>query len=158
MDRSCKTYIEQINKQIKELVGIYREAVKHLDISESEFWVWYTLVAMEGDYTQQDICAMWSLPKQTVNTVIAHMRLRRLATLEAIPRTRNRKIIRLTAEGRKIGEELVRAISQAEQRAFARIDPQELKMVTRAFGKYIDIIREEMNVGKDYTEGETVCG
>ena len=149
MDRDCKAYIEQINKQIKELVGVYRDAVKCLDISESEFWVWYTLVAMEGDFTQQDICALWSLPKQTVNTVIAHMRLRRLATLEAIPRTRNRKIIRLTAEGRKHGEKLVEPISRAEERTFSRVQPEELKLVTDAFGKYINMIREEMDARKE---------
>lgn len=149
MDRNCKAYIEQINKQIKELVGVYRDAVKYLEISESEFWVWYTLVAMEGDFTQQDICALWSLPKQTVNTIIAHMRLRRLATLEAIPRTRNRKIIRLTAEGRKYGEKLVEPVSRAEERAFSRVQPEELKLVTDAFGKYISMIREEMDARKE---------
>lgn len=149
MDRKCKAYIEQINKQIKELVGVYRDAVKYLDISESEFWVWYTLVAMEGDFTQQDICALWSLPKQTVNTIIAHMRLRRLAILEAIPRTRNRKIIRLTAEGRKYGEKLVEPVSRAEERAFSRVQPEELKLVTDAFGKYISMIREEMDARKE---------
>ena len=149
MEINYRTHIEQINKQIKELLGIYREAVKCLDISESEFWVWYTLVAMEGDFTQQDICALWSLPKQTVNTAIAHMRLRRYATLEAVPRTRNRKIIRLTAEGRKYGERLVGPISRAEQRAFARVKPEELQLVNDAFGKYINSIREEMHTGKE---------
>ena len=153
MENSCKTHIALVNKQIKELVGVYREAVKHLDISESEFWVWYTLVAMEGDFTQQDICAMWSLPKQTVNTAIAHMRLRRYATLEAVPRTRNRKIIRLTAEGKRFGEKLMAPISQAEERALARVEPAELAMVTDAFGKYIHIIRQEMLCGK---EGEAL--
>ena len=103
-----REHLARVNKQIKEMIGVYRDAVKHLDISESEFWVWYTLVAMDGDHTQQDICAMWSLPKQTVNTAIAHMRLRRYATLEAMPRTRNRKIIRLTAEGRRFGEKWLR--------------------------------------------------
>ena len=146
-----KKSINMVNKQIKELVGVYRDAVKHLDISESEFWVWYTLVAMEGDFTQQDICAMWSLPKQTVNTAIAHMRLRRYATLEAVPRARNRKIIRLTAEGMRFGESLVQPILEAERRALSRVEPEELAMVTDAFGKYINIIRQEMLCGKEGT-------
>ena len=144
-----KKAINMVNKQIKELVGVYRDAVKHLDISESEFWVWYTLVAMEGDFTQQDICAMWSLPKQTVNTAIAHMRLRRYAILEAVPRTRNRKIIRLTAEGRRFGEKVVEPIVRAEERALDRVEAAELAMVTDAFGKYINIIRQEMLCGKE---------
>ena len=74
-----------INRQSKELVGIYRDAVKRLGISNSEFWIWYTLVAMDGEYTQQEIGRMWSLPKQTVNTVVAHLRRTRHAYLEAVP-------------------------------------------------------------------------
>ena len=156
MEQTQKAHIALINKQIKELVGVYRDAARELNIPESEFWVWYTLMALPGDFTQQDICALWSLPKQTVNTAIAHMRLRRFAYLEAVPRTRNRKIIRLTPEGRKFGERLIRPISQAEERAFARIEPAQLQMVSRAFGSYIDIIREEM---LDRAEGSgSVCG
>ena len=149
-----QNYIEQrgsISQQIKELVGVYRGAIKHLAISESEFWIWYTLVAMPGEHTQQDICAMWSLPKQTVNTAIAHMRLRRYATLEAMPRTRNRKIIRLTAEGRRFGEKVVEPIVRAEERALCRVEPEEMAMVSRIFGKYINIIREEMLCEREVT-------
>ena len=156
MEQMQKAHIALINKQIKELLGVYRDAARELNIPESEFWVWYTLVALPGDFTQQDICALWSLPKQTVNTAIAHMRLRRFAYLEAVPRTRNRKIIRLTPEGRKFGELLVHPISQSEERAFARTDPEKLRMVTEVFGAYIDIIREEM---LDRAEGSgSVCG
>ena len=146
-----REHLARVNKQIKEMIGVYRDAVKHLDISESEFWVWYTLVAMEGDHTQQDICAMWSLPKQTVNTAIAHMRLRRYATLEAVPRTRNRKIIRLTAEGRRFGEKVVEPIVRAEERALCRVEPEEMATVSRIFGKYINIIREEMLCEREVT-------
>lgn len=145
MKESAKGCMNVINKQIRELVGVYRDACKHMKLSENEFWVWYTLVAMEGPHTQQEICAMWSLPKQTVNTVIAHMRLKRYAYLEAIPGTRNHKIIRLTPEGRKIGEALVGPISQAEERAVAKITPEERAMVTGVMDKYIRMFREELD-------------
>lgn len=148
MNQSYKEQVELINKQIKEMVGIYRDAVKQLDISESEFWIWYTLVAMDGDYTQQDICSVWSLPKQTVNTIITHMKLKKYAYLEAIPGTRNHKVIRLTDEGRKYGEKVVLPISKAEERAFEKISPDEFTLVTNIFGKYIDVIR-----GEFHTEG-----
>lgn len=146
MNLNCKEQAESINRKIKELVGIYREAVKHLNISESEFWIWYTLVAVEGEHTQQDICAMWSLPKQTVNTVITHMRLKKYAYLENVPGTRNHKIIRLTDEGRKHGEKMVSPISLAEEKAYAKISPEELAHVANVFGRYIEIVRGELNV------------
>ena len=145
MNQSYKEQVELINKQIKEMVSIYRDAVRHLNISESEFWIWYTLVAMDGNYTQQDICSVWSLPKQTVNTIITHMKLKKYAYLEAIPGTRNHKVIRLTDEGRRYGEKIVLPISMAEVKAFEKISPDEFALVTNIFGKYIEIIREEFH-------------
>ena len=134
-----------ISQQIKELVGVYRDAIKHLAISESEFWIWYTLVAMPGEHTQQDICALWSLPKQTVNTVITGMRIKKLAYLEIIPGTRNHKIVRLTEEGRRRGEEIVGPVTCAEQKAFAKMPAEELAVLTQVFDKYINVLRGELH-------------
>ena len=144
MKKQYKEHVELINQQIKELVGIYRDVIKHLDITESEFWIWYTLVAMDGEYTQQDISAIWSLPKQTVNTLITRMRLKKFAYLEVVPGTRNRKIVRLTEEGRKFGEKMIFPISNAEERAFENISNEEISLVTNAFSKYISFMRKEL--------------
>ena len=151
MDQRYMEQVEWINKQIKEMVGIYRDAVKQLDISETEFWIWYTLITMDGDYTQQDICSVWSLPKQTVNTIVTHMKEQKYAYLEALPGTRNHKIIRLTDEGREYGAGIVLPIFNAEARALEKISPDELALVTNIFRKYMEAIREEF-----HTEGFTV--
>lgn len=145
MNPGHKAQIDLINQQMKELVGIYRDAVKGLDISESEFWTWYTLITIEGPHTQQDICSMWSLPKQTVNTVITRMRLKRYAYLESVPGTRNHKIVRLTEEGRKYGETLILPISRAEEKVLSKVSSEEISLVTNLFGKYIDMIRSEFH-------------
>ena len=147
MDQNYTEQSSAVIQQIKELVGVYRDAIKHLSIPESEFWIWYTLVAVPGAHTQQDICAMWSLPKQTVNTVITGMRLKKFAYLEIIPGTRNHKIVRLTEEGRRRGEALVAPMTRAEHRAFAKMPPEELAAMTQLFGKYISVLREEMSNG-----------
>ncbi len=145
MKPNYKAHTEAINRKIKELVGIYRDAVKHLNISESEFWIWYTLISMDGDHTQQDICAMWSLPKQTVNTVITQMRIKKYAYLEAKSGTRKHKTVRLTEEGKKYGEALVLPITLAEKKAFEKISSDEISLVTKIFGKYIEILRGEFH-------------
>ena len=144
MDQNYTEQSSAVIQQIKELVGVYRDAIKRLAISESEFWIWYTLVAVPGAHTQQDICAMWSLPKQTVNTVITGMRLKKFAYLEVVPGTRNHKTVHLTEEGRRRGEALVAPMTQAEHRAFAKMPPEELAAMTQLFGKYVSVLREEM--------------
>ena len=143
MTVNYKSQVSLINKQIKELIGVYRDAVKNLDISESEFWVWYTLIAMDGDYTQQDICNMWSLPKQTVNTIISQLKRKRYAYLEAVPGRRRNKVIYLTEAGKQFGEELVRPISSAENRVFEKFPTEQLNLVNNAFAQYIEAIRQE---------------
>lgn len=139
-----KGCVEKINQQIKELMGVYRDAVKNLSVSESEFWIWYTLVAMDGEYTQQEIGRMWSLPKQTVNSVIAQMRRKRRAYLESVPGKRTHKLIRLTEEGRRYGETIIRPIARAEERAFGSMPPSDRATVIGAFGNYIARLRGEL--------------
>ena len=86
---------------IKELIGLYRSTIGDFGISENEFWIWYTLIAMTGSYAQQDVCDIWSLSKQTVNTIIARMVQKGLVHLEAMPGAKNRKHIHLTNAGKR---------------------------------------------------------
>lgn len=144
MDQSIMQ-LEVINQQIKELTGLYRSAVGASGISENEFWIWYALIALEGDYSQQDICAAWSLTKQTVNSIITNMVRRGHVTLQVVPGTRNRKQICLTSAGRQYGESLVLPISQAEQRAWQRLPAQDQLACTAVMAKYIRILKEEFN-------------
>jgi len=137
--------MEVINQQIKEIEGIYRGAFGRMGISENEFWIWYALTAMSGEYSQQDICCMWSLPKQTVNTIIMHMTRKNLVSLEAVPGSRNRKVIRLTEAGREYGKEIVLPILEAEHRAFRRLPEENRTAFTVAIGRYISILREEIH-------------
>ncbi len=145
MNNNGKEQLEIINQQIKELVGIYRGAVTNSGISENEYWIWYTLIIMDGEYTQQDICEAWSLSKQTVNTIITHLVKGDFITLEVVPGTRNKKIIRLTEKGRKHGETLVTPISVAEQRAIDRLPEEDRIACMNALGKYIEVLKEEIN-------------
>lgn len=148
-NNNIKKQVEVINQQLKELVGIYRGAVSHLNISDNEFWIWYSLIMMDGEYSQQDICNMWSFSKQTVNTIIAHFVKKELITLEIVPGTRNRKIIRLTEEGRKYGERIVLPVAEAEQSAFEKLPGEDKNAFTCVLGKYIEILKGEFHETAD---------
>ncbi len=145
MNNNVKDQLEMVMQQLKELSRIYRGAASHIGISENEFRIWYTLVLMDGDYSQQDICGVWSLSKQTVNTIVAHMVKKDYAVLEVVPGTRNRKIIRLTEAGKHYGGSIVIPVCSAEQRALDRLSPEEFVVGTAALKKFIAILKEEMN-------------
>lgn len=145
MEQSMKVQLEIINQQIKELISVYRVAVSRSGMSDNEFWIWYALVNMGGEFTQQDICGLWSLSKQTVNTIITHMAHKGYVTLEAIPGTRNRKRIGLTEAGRAYGEKIVMPVSMGEQRTLNRIPKEDLELCNAVLGNYIRILKEEIN-------------
>lgn len=144
MNKQVKEQLEVIDQQIKDLVGIYRNAVARSGISENEFWIWYSLIIIGGDYSQQDISDMWSLSKQTVNTIISNMVKKEQIILEVIPGTRNRKAIRLTESGREYGESIVLPIASAEQRALEKLPLKERVACINALNKYISFLKEEI--------------
>lgn len=144
MNHTTKEQLERINQQMKELAGLYRSKVSNLGISENEFWIWYALICMGGELSQQDICGIWAFSKQTVNTIISHMVKNNYVTLEVVPCTRNRKNIHLTEEGRKFGESVIVPIFNAEARALERIPPDERTACIAVLEKYTKLLKEEL--------------
>ena len=98
MEQDIGKTFEVLNQQVKELAAIYHQAVSRYVISDNEFWVWYALLLVDADLSQQNICEMWSLPKQTVNSVISGMVKKGYVELEAIPGTKNKKIMMILKE------------------------------------------------------------
>ena len=144
MQQDSKKLFEIFNQQFKELNAIYHRVASQHDISDNEFWVWYALFALEGEPSQQSICEMWSLPKQTVNSVVSGMIKKGHVYLETIPGTRNKKVIRLTESGQKFGENVILKVYDAGQQAIDKISPQQLQLCTDLLAKYISLLDEEI--------------
>lgn len=148
MSITTKEQLEMLNQKIKELAGVYKGAVDYSNISENEFWIWYALIIMGGDYSQQEICSTWSLSKQTVNTIIMNFVRNGFVKLDVVPGTRNKKIVRLTEEGRAYGEKIVTSVATAEQRAFERLSLSDRMAFMGALTKYMEYLREELDETK----------
>lgn len=145
MDNNMENQLEIIVQHLKELDNIYRKDISHTEISYNEFWIWYTLIILGESYSQQDICNLWSLSKQTVNTIVSNMVQKNFVTLEVIPGTKNRKQICLTETGRRYGEKIIMPIYEAEQRAISRLDEDELVICYALLEKFILTLEEEIH-------------
>lgn len=137
--------VETIFQQIKELNGVYRNIASQIGISENEFLIWYILLAFDEEYSQQDICNTWFLAKQTVNNIIKNMVQENYVVLEVVPKTRNRKIIRLTEKGREYGASFIQPICDAEERTLNRLNQKELEACNKALANYINVLKEEID-------------
>ncbi len=145
MNKTIDEQIELINQQAKELAGLYKNICSELNISENEFWVWYALMTIKGDCSQQEICSSWSLSKQTVNTVITNLMKKGYLYLEVIPGTRNRKRILLTEEGRQYGSSIITPVVNAERRVLEQVSYEEREAAIRSFIHYTALMRNELS-------------
>lgn len=141
MNAEVKNQLETVNQQMKEIASIYRGVASSYGISDNEFWVWYALLTYEGECSQQDICDMWSLPKQTVNSIVSNLSKKGYLTLEMTDGMKKRKVIRLSEEGRKYGLGVVKRIYDAERFAFEQLSAQERESCITLFEKYIDFLK-----------------
>ena len=63
-----------IMRKMREIDAIYRGAAARANIPEGELAIWLVLLHLEKECSQQDICDFFSLPRQTVNSLIANLR------------------------------------------------------------------------------------
>lgn len=59
--------LSEYNHVYKENTAIYRDLSVRMGMTESTFWILYTLRVEEAPVTQSDMCAILGYPKQTVN-------------------------------------------------------------------------------------------
>ena len=133
-----------IIQKIREIDSLYHAAAIKANVSKGELSIWLALLNAKEEYSQQDICDIFSLPRQTVNSLIANLTKKGFVCLKHDPGSRNRKIICLTESGRAFGQDQVSWIFEAEQKAREETDPQELQVCIFMLEKYIQRLQKEI--------------
>lgn len=144
MEAEVRNQIDLINQKIKELNALYHLAAWKAKISDGELSIWSVLLYGEEEYSQLDLCEALFLPKQTINSLVTSMAKKGYVTLEHVPGTRNRKIIRLTEAGRAYGKENVQWIFDAEQKAMEDTDAQEISACISMMERYTKKLRNAL--------------
>ena len=145
MEHITQQLIDRFNQRLKEMNHVYHVAAGRSGISDAEVGIWSILITSE-EYSQQDIAEMLSLPKQTVNSIITNMAKREFVYLEHVPKTRNRKVVRLTDKGRAYGKDTVQWIFDAEQRALNQSDPAQIQICVEMMEDYITHLKRELGI------------
>ena len=144
MEKEVQSRFDAVIRRINELSGIYRNAAARSGLSVNEFWIWYTLMGEDREYTQQEICSVCGLPKQTVNTIVRGMVRQKQVILEKMPLDRSRKRIRLTPLGRSTGKLLMADAMTAERGAFAALSEEAQLGALRFLDEYLTGLRRTM--------------
>ena len=125
MDAEVKAQNIALNQYYKRMNEQYHAYAVHCGLSDPALWVLYSLWETETPLTQNDICALWMYPKQTINFTISGLLKKGCVTLEQRPGARSGKAVRLTSEGRALCRKVIAPLMEAEERSLLHFTAAE---------------------------------
>lgn len=115
------------NKICKETNVIYHNYAASKGISDTTFWILYSIYYYGEGITQTDICEEWFYSAQTINSALKAMEQKELITLKLAPENKKSKQIYFTEKGHLFADELIQPVIDAEKQSFTGLDKKELE-------------------------------
>lgn len=145
MNQSSLTQLALYNQSHKEMDIIYHDIAKKFCLSDTAFWLLYSLEEHETMYTQKELCKEWSYPPQTINSAIKDLEKRSIIKLTTVNGNRKNKQIFLTDEGEALVKKVILPVMNAEQKAFERMDKHDLAAFLSMTQRHVELLKEEIN-------------
>ncbi|MEG2857585.1 MAG: MarR family transcriptional regulator, partial [Clostridia bacterium] len=93
--------------------------------------------------TQKDICTLWGMRKQTVNTALSKLLGSGLIELSESDTDKRSKIITLTQLGSDFSEREVQRVIDLEMRALRRMTADEREAMLSTSKRFLELMRLE---------------
>ena len=141
MNTNTFALLNDVNRGIIKLRGIYSQWSKAHDISYNEMLVLYT-IREKGFCTQKQICDSYLLPRQTINNVITGMRKNDLLEFSPDDSAGREKAFVLTEKGKAYALPLLDAMNRFEEQAVALLGDEKLAALTGLMLEYDQALRQ----------------
>lgn len=139
-------FIRRYNGLYKENNGIYHRLARHFGLSDSAFWILYTLREAGGSVSQSQLCGDLYLSKQTVHSALKQLEQGGYLRLENLPNNRKNKQVRVTPQGEELLCQVADPVFAMEERAFLRLSPQQRQAVLELDGALLEALRQESDL------------
>ena len=110
------------NQVCKETNVIYHDYAAKNGISDTAFWIMYSVYYYGEGITQKNICEEWFYSAQTVNSSLKTMEKNGLIILEPSNDNKKEKQIHFTKEGLLLAEKIIKPVIEAEKQSFEQLD------------------------------------
>lgn len=131
----------RINKEIDDL---YHNVANYFGLSDSTFWIMYSLYEKQEGLTQKEICSDWAYSKQTINSAIKKLLdLNYIEMEKGVPNNYGKKIC-LTPLGLNIAERTVKKVMVAEEESFSKMKEEDMNKVIRVFKDSYTLFKNEI--------------
>lgn len=139
-------FIRRYNSLYKANNEIYHRLARHFGLSDSAFWILYTLREMGGSVSQSQLCGELFLSKQTVHSALKQLEQGGYLQLENVPNSRKNKQVRVTSQGEQLLTQVADPVFAMEERAFLRLSPQQRQALLELDEALLEALRRESSV------------
>lgn len=136
-------FIRRYNGLYKENNEIYHRLARHFGLSDTAFWILYTLREMGGSVSQSQLCGELFLSKQTIHSALKQMEQGGFLQLENLPNNRKNKLVRVTPQGEQLLCQVADPVFAMEERAFLRLSPQQRQALLELDEALLNALRQE---------------
>ena len=133
------------NQAQKENDTCYRNYAKKAGLSDTAFWLLYSVVEREMPYTQKELCESWFFPPQTINSSLKDLVRKGIISFETVPDNRKNKLIILTENGKKLADDVIFPLIMAEQRSFERMGQDEYDRFLKMMQLHNSFLKDEID-------------
>lgn len=133
------------NQLFKELDLLYHNYAKYSGLSDTAFWIIYSIQERSDAYTQKELCDNWSYSRQTVNSALKNLEQQQLIQLIPACDNRKNKQIFLTPLGNALAERVIIPLIDAEKKAFSKLGKEDLDEFLNLTQKHNDLLHVEIN-------------
>lgn len=124
-----------------EMDEIYHNCARACGLSDSSFWLLYSIAEHGEGCTQSELCSAWSISPQTLNSTLKSMERDGSLELRQADGDRKKKRIFFTPSGRALYRRCIVPVREAESAAFAAFSPREAQQLMRLTQKQIALLR-----------------
>ena len=122
--------LSEYNHLYKENTALYRDLSLRMGLTESTFWILYTLRVEEAPVTQSDMCAILGYPKKTVNSALKKMEQEGYITRKADEQDQRVMRLTLAQKGKDCIAYVIKTAEKLEEIVFEGMSAEE-KMLFR---------------------------
>ena len=140
--------MRDFNRIILESNELYHDAARAFGLSDSLFWILYSLRDCGGALTQTELVRRMCMPKQTVNSALKKLEAAGYLTLTAGADQRS-KHVQLTEAGERFARAHIDCVPEAEARALCALSQADLASFFSIMRQFRALFERELREGEE---------
>ena len=136
-------FLRAYNVLYKETNAIYHQLAGYFGLSDTAFWLLYSLRETDRPLNQAELCSILCASKQTVNSALKSLEGEGLIRLESARSDRRSKEVYLTEAGSALAAASVDRVLEIEERAALRLSPEERLAILALERRHLEALRQE---------------